>query len=82
MQVRQTLQAVQELSGPAPRLPLEAARVTAVRQLGMGDRVCVDLCSAMAPGEGLLVGNFCRALFLAHSEVRALRLRCERQPAA
>ena len=47
--------------------------VTRVEQLGMGDRVCVDMCSSMRPGEGLLVGNFCRALFLVHSEVRLQR---------
>ncbi|PON32891.1 3-dehydroquinate synthase, partial [Parasponia andersonii] len=35
---------------------------------GMGDRVCVDLCSIMRPGEGLLVGSFARGLFLVHSE--------------
>lgn len=35
---------------------------------GMGDRVCVDLCSLMKPGEGLLVGSFARGLFLVHSE--------------
>lgn len=31
-------------------------------------RVCVDLCSNMVPGEGMLVGSFARALFLVHSE--------------
>lgn len=35
----------------------------------MGDRVCVDLCSLLRPGEGMLVGSFARALFLVHSEV-------------
>ncbi|GMH05133.1 hypothetical protein Nepgr_006973 [Nepenthes gracilis] len=34
----------------------------------MGNRVCVDLCSLMRPGEGLLVGSFARGLFLVHSE--------------
>ncbi|QHN83532.1 3-dehydroquinate synthase [Arachis hypogaea] len=33
-----------------------------------GDRVCVDLCSLMKPGEGLMVGSFARGLFLVHSE--------------
>ncbi len=28
----------------------------------------MDLCSNMAPGEGLLVGSFARGLFLVHSE--------------
>lgn len=35
----------------------------------MCDRVCVDLCSLLRPGEGMLVGSFARALFLVHSEV-------------
>ena len=34
----------------------------------MGDRVCVDTCSSMALGEGMLVGNSSQALFLVHSE--------------
>lgn len=40
-----------------------------VTPVGMGDRVCVDLCSLLRPGEGMLVGSFARALFLVHSEV-------------
>ncbi|XP_073119089.1 uncharacterized protein [Henckelia pumila] len=49
-------------------LELTKARVTKVQMAGMGDRVCVDLCSIMKPGEGLLVGSFARGLFLVHSE--------------
>lgn len=62
----------QRMEGERLRLPFEEATVTRVERLGMGDRVCVDLCSTMRPGEGLLVGNFARALFLVHSEVRRL----------
>lgn len=36
-------------------LNLTKATVTNVEMSGMGDRVCVDLCSIMRPGEGLLV---------------------------
>ncbi|XWS32850.1 hypothetical protein CRYUN_Cryun22dG0025500 [Craigia yunnanensis] len=50
------------------RLSLSKATVTQVHAVGMGDRVCVDLCSLMRPGEGLLVGSFARGLFLVHSE--------------
>ncbi|KAK1301315.1 hypothetical protein QJS10_CPB12g01325 [Acorus calamus] len=50
------------------RLPLSKATITRVQVVGMGDRVCVDLCSLMRPGEGLLVGSFARGLFLVHSE--------------
>ncbi|KAJ4823917.1 hypothetical protein Tsubulata_009748 [Turnera subulata] len=49
-------------------LGLTKATVTQVQVAGMGDRVCVDLCSLMRPGEGLLVGSFARGLFLVHSE--------------
>ncbi|KAL5582336.1 hypothetical protein UlMin_014778 [Ulmus minor] len=49
-------------------LSLTKATVTRVQVAGMGDRVCVDLCSIMKPGEGLLVGTFARGLFLVHSE--------------
>ncbi|XP_071913091.1 uncharacterized protein [Coffea arabica] len=50
------------------RLNLTKATVMNVQMAGMGDRVCVDLCSLMRPGEGLLVGSFARGLFLVHSE--------------
>jgi len=34
----------------------------------MGDRVCIDTCTSMMPGQGMLVGNSSSALFLIHSE--------------
>ncbi|KAM7510009.1 hypothetical protein LguiB_008884 [Lonicera macranthoides] len=49
-------------------LELTKATVTCVQTAGMGDRVCVDICSLMRSGEGLLVGSFARGLFLVHSE--------------
>jgi len=42
--------------------------VTAVKTIGLGDRVCVDTCSNLRPGEGLLVGNSNRGMFLIHAE--------------
>ena len=42
--------------------------VTAVRPLGMGDRVCVDTCTMMSGGEGMLVGNTSSAFLLVHAE--------------
>eukprot|EP00250_Pteridium_aquilinum_P011233 c19928_g1_i2 orf=100-897(-) len=50
------------------KMVLSSAVVQRVEQIGMGDRVCVDLCSLLNPGEGLLVGSFARGLFLVHSE--------------
>ena len=49
-------------------VPLSTARITNVEELEMGDRVCVDTCSLMVRGEGMLVGSQSFALFLVHSE--------------
>jgi len=45
--------------------PLE---IQSVRSMGMGDRVCVDTCTMMGEGEGILVGNSSKGLFLVHAE--------------
>ncbi len=50
------------------KLALVKARVTKVKQVGMGDRVCVDTASLMVPGEGMLIGSQSNGLFLVHSE--------------
>ncbi len=52
----------------AEQIPLEAAEVIDVQPAGMGDRVCVDTCTDMKPGAGMLVGNSSRVLFLVHAE--------------
>ncbi len=50
------------------RIALQTAEVIEVRPVGMGDRVCVDTCTSMGIGQGMLVGNSSSALFLIHSE--------------
>jgi 3-dehydroquinate synthase II len=50
------------------RFELLAARIKHIESLGLGDRVCVDTCSSMIRGEGMLVGNSSQALFLVHAE--------------
>ncbi|MBU7042482.1 MAG: 3-dehydroquinate synthase II [Theionarchaea archaeon] len=50
------------------RMGLQKAVVCRVENVGSGDRVCVDTTSLFKKGEGLLVGNFARGLFLIHSE--------------
>jgi len=50
------------------RLDLAIAEITEVKSVGMGDRVCVDTCTMMRPGEGMLVGSQSKASFLVHSE--------------
>ncbi len=47
---------------------LQRAKIRRIEPLGMGDRVCIDTCSSMALGEGMLAGNSSQALFLIHSE--------------
>lgn len=57
-----------QMKGLEERTVLETAEIISVKSLGMGDRVCVDTCSSMKPGEGMLVGNSSHALFLVHAE--------------
>jgi len=52
----------------SPRLELRDGKITVLRQLGLGDRVCIDTCSMMTVGEGMLIGNTSSCLFLIHSE--------------
>jgi 3-dehydroquinate synthase II len=61
-------QALSTLKSSEEETCLEIAEITKVTPLGMGDRVCVDTCTAMHIGEGMLVGNTSSALFLVHSE--------------
>ena len=49
------------------QLPLTKATVSKVEVVGMGDRVCVDLCSIMRPGEGLLVCVYISLVHCCHA---------------
>lgn len=49
-------------------VPLVRAKVTSIRSIGLGDRACVDTCSLLRDGEGMLVGNSSAGLFLVHAE--------------
>jgi 3-dehydroquinate synthase II len=42
--------------------------VTKIQAVGMGDRVCVDTCSMLPEGEGMLMGNTSSAMLLVHAE--------------
>ena len=59
---------LRSLKRASERFELLAARIKRIESLGLGDRVCVDTCSSMIQGEGILVGNSSQALFLVHSE--------------
>ena len=59
---------VERVKSRAERIELQSATILSVEPLGMGDRVCVDTCSNMGLGEGMLVGSSSAALFLVHAE--------------
>jgi len=56
------------IHGVSEKVPLVEATVAATKQLGMGDRCCLDTCTQMALGEGMLIGNTASGFFLVHSE--------------
>ncbi len=49
-------------------LDLVSARITKIKSVGTGDRVCIDSCSILNIGEGMLIGSQSNGLFLVHSE--------------
>jgi len=54
--------------GISEKMTLVEATITKTKQLGMGDRACLDTCTQMTLGEGMLVGNTASGFFLVHSE--------------
>jgi 3-dehydroquinate synthase II len=52
-----------------PKIELVPAKITSVKQIDTGARVCVDTCDLMTTGEGLLVGCQSAGLFLVEAEV-------------
>ena len=59
---------VQVVKGSSGEVGLSIVRIVKTEPLGMGDRVCIDTCTNMRSGEGILVGNTSDAMFLVHSE--------------
>ena len=51
-------------------LPVVQAKVSRVAPLGSGDRVCVDTCTLLRVGEGMLIGSLSSSMFLVHSETK------------
>ncbi|MBI4178953.1 3-dehydroquinate synthase II [bacterium] len=64
--VRAVADALRDLEESLTLVPI---KLTKVVQTGMGDRVCVDTCTKMSMGEGILVGNSSSGFFLVHAEV-------------
>jgi 3-dehydroquinate synthase II len=50
------------------KVDLVPAVITRLESVGTGDRVCIDTCSILNVGEGMLIGSQSGGLFLVHSE--------------
>jgi 3-dehydroquinate synthase II len=50
------------------KMELAEAEIVSVVSTGTGDRVCIDTCSMLGIGEGVLIGSQSSGLFLVHSE--------------
>ena len=65
LELKKTLAVVRE---QGEQIHLSTGRIITVRQAGLGDRACVDTCTQMNQGQGMLVGNSSSGLFLIHAE--------------
>lgn len=65
-QIKEIGNLIEEIS--SIQYDLKVAKVTNIKPLGSGDRVCLDTTDLMKPGEGMLIGSYSKSLFLVHSE--------------
>ena len=63
--VRDVAKLVKATAGQVNLIPFT---ITRIHPVGMGDRVCVDTCSMLSDGEGMLMGNTSSAMLLVHAE--------------
>lgn len=63
--VRDVAKLVKAATGQVNLIPFT---ITKIHPVGMGDRVCVDTCSMLSDGEGMLMGNTSSAMLLVHAE--------------
>ena len=66
--INEIKKAAEIIHGISEKIALVTATITSTKQLGMGDRACLDTCTQMGLGEGMLVGNTASGFFLVHSE--------------
>jgi 3-dehydroquinate synthase II len=62
------IKAIAESANKMSSLGLIPIKVTKIRNINTGDRICIDTCSTMIPGEGMLIGSQASCLFLVQSE--------------
>jgi 3-dehydroquinate synthase II len=63
------MKAIALIKKQTSKIELVTAKVTAVKQISIGARVCVDTCDLMVPGEGMLIGVQAAGFFLVEAEV-------------
>jgi 3-dehydroquinate synthase II len=47
---------------------IRPAKILEIKDIGIGERVCIDTVSILSEGEGMLIGNKSNFLFLVHNE--------------
>jgi 3-dehydroquinate synthase II len=50
------------------RFPIKPAKIVEIKDVGTGERVCVDTASMMGMGEGMLIGSRSNFMLLVHNE--------------
>jgi 3-dehydroquinate synthase II len=64
------MKAVNLVKKQAFKIEMIPAKITSVKQISTGARVCVDTCDLMTPGEGMLIGVQAAGFFLVEAEVQ------------
>jgi 3-dehydroquinate synthase II len=54
---------------PPTNINLVPVKVSEIKEIGTGARICIDTCELMKPGEGILLGCQSSGLFLVQAEV-------------
>ena len=65
-EIKKVKEVIEKMS--TAKADLVVAKITKIKPVGMGDRVCVDTASLFEKGEGMLVGSASSGLFLVHAE--------------
>ncbi|MCX6696198.1 MAG: 3-dehydroquinate synthase II, partial [Methanoregula sp.] len=63
--VKAVARKIKTATGQVGLVPFTVVKITPV---GMGDRVCVDTCSILENGQGMLMGNTSSSMLLVHAE--------------
>lgn len=63
------MKAVTLVKKQASKIDMVLAKITSIKQISTGARVCVDTCDLMMPGEGMLIGVQAAGFFLVEAEV-------------